>query len=169
MKYSEGEAVIDYENMVDYIIENAKKLFFPEEWIKFDLKFSKFEIFTMMYLDKRNEMTMSELVEYLNSPMSTATGIADRLVRKGYILRDRSESDRRIVILKLSEEGSRLIKNLKEMIAENLNFILDDLTEEEKRFLLQIIFKILKNLQTKFNSQTSNKEDKNNIKIIDIE
>lgn len=161
--------MFDYDNIVDLIIDNAKKLFFPEEWIKLDLKFSKFELFTMVYLDKRNEMTMSELVDYLNSPMSTATGIADRLVKKGYILRDRSESDRRIVILKLTEEGSQLIKNLKEMIAANLNMILDDLTEEEKRLLFQILFKILKSLQTKFNSQTSNEEGRNTIKNIEIE
>jgi MarR family transcriptional regulator, organic hydroperoxide resistance regulator len=169
VKYSEGEAVFDYENVVDLIIENAKKLFFPEEWINLDLKFSKFEMFTMMYLDKRNEMTMSELVEYLNSPMSTATGIADRLVKKGYILRDRSESDRRIVILRLTEEGSRLIKNFKDMIAEYLNMILDDLTDEEKKFLVHIILKIVKNMQAKLNSQTSLGQDKTTIKNIEIE
>jgi MarR family transcriptional regulator, organic hydroperoxide resistance regulator len=169
VKYSGSEAMFDYDNMVDLIIENAKKLFFPEEWINLDLKFSKFEIFTLMYLDKRKEMTMSDLIEYLHSPMSTATGIADRLVKKGYILRDRSESDRRIVILKITEEGSRLIKDFKDIIAEYLNMVLDDLTDEEKKFLIHIILKIVKNLQAKLNPQTSIEQGKTTIKNIEIE
>ena len=43
------------------------------------MKLSKTEIFSILYLDKRKEITMTELVEYINVPMSTATGIVTDL------------------------------------------------------------------------------------------
>lgn len=154
--------MFDLDNIVDMLIDNSKKLFFPNEWINMDIKFSKTEIFTMMFLDKNKEATMTELVEYINSPMSTATGIIDRLVKNGYINRDRSETDRRIVVLKLTDLGSKLIKDFKDLISSYLKVILDELTEEEKQFLINIVFKIINRLQSQISNTT---EDKDNITI----
>lgn len=161
--------MLEIDDIVDIVIENVKKLFFPEEWISLDLKFSKSEIFTLLFLDKRHEVTMTELVEYINSPMSTATGIVDRLVRNGYVKRDRSETDRRIVILKLTEEGNRFIKNLKDIISQYLDMVLNDLTEEEKEFLAHIVIKIVNNLQRKLDNNIVEDKNMNAIKKINIE
>ncbi|MBC7958374.1 MAG: MarR family transcriptional regulator [Vallitaleaceae bacterium] len=161
--------MFDIENAVELFIENIKKLFFPEEWIKLDLKFSKFEIFAMVLLDKKKEITMTELVEYINSPMSTATGIVDRLVKSGYVIRDRSETDRRIVMLRLTEEGSKLIKGLKDLIGKYLNMVLEDLTEEEKQFLIKIIFKAISTFQAKLSADMPESQGQANLRKIDIE
>ena len=161
--------MFDLDQIVDLLIENMKKLFFPEEWFDMDMKFSKFELFTMLFLDKRKEITMTELVEYINSPMSTATGIVDRLVKNGYVIRERSETDRRIVILRLTEEGAQLIKKLKELISGYLGMVLEDLTEEEKRFITNIAMKIMNSLQKKLNNTASAEQGKNDIRKIEIE
>jgi len=157
------------DNIIDIFIDNLKKLFFPEEWIELDMKFSKTEIFSILYLDKRKEITMTELVEYINVPMSTATGIVDRLVKKGYIARERSETDRRIVVLRLTEEGSRLIENLKDLIYKYLDMILADLTDEEKQFLARIALKIVHNLENRLEPKKAETQNKTQVKKIDIE
>lgn len=161
--------MFDLDNIVDLLIDNIKKLFFPNEWINMDLKFSKTELFAMLLLDRNKEVTMTELVEYINSPMSTATGIVDRLVKNGYLSRNRSETDRRIVVLKLTESGSHIIKDLKNVISKYLKLIVDDLTEEEKQFLMDIVFKIMNKLQTEMTTNISSDKDKSTIKKIDIE
>ncbi|MGE5630902.1 MAG: MarR family winged helix-turn-helix transcriptional regulator [Caulobacteraceae bacterium] len=161
--------MFDFDEIVDSVIENVKKLFFPEEWIELDMKFSKSEIFTMLFLDKRKEITMTELVEYINSPMSTATGIVDRLVKNGYIKRDRGKTDRRIVILRLTEEGSRFVKNLKDIISRYLNIALESLTDEEKQFMAGAILKVVNNLQNKLEAIKPVDINKAEIKKIDIE
>lgn len=161
--------MFDLDSIIDILIENTKKLFSFEEWIELDLKFSKSEIFTMLYLDKRKELTMTELVEYIDSPMSTATGIADRLVRSGCIKRERSETDRRVVILTLTEKGSELVKGLKAMLQGYINKAVEDLTEEEKQFLTGIAFKILGSLQKKLNAEVPSGQNKDNIRKIEIE
>ena len=59
----------------------------------------------MMTVARLKEATMGQLSDHMNFPMSTATGIVDRLVKKGYIERGKSDSDRRIVVITLSEKG----------------------------------------------------------------
>ncbi|HYE83393.1 MAG TPA: MarR family transcriptional regulator [Clostridia bacterium] len=157
------------DDIMDIILENIKKLFYPGDWMELDLKFSKSELFTMLYLDRRKETTMTELVEYINSPMSTATGIVDRLVKSGYIIRGRSETDRRIVVLTLTEEGKKLIEKLKSMMLGYINMAIDDLTEEETQFLTNIIFRIMNNLQKKLSAKVPGEKDEAVIKKIDIE
>lgn len=169
MKYLKGEIILELDNILVMFIDDIKKFFFPEEWIKMDLKFSKTEIFTMLLLDRNKQVTMSELVEYINSPMSTATGIIDRLVKNGYIKRERSESDRRIVVIELTDTGSLLIKNLKNLISKYLKLIFDDLSEEEKQLLLKIALKVKNKMVTEINNQTTNIKNKTTIKKIDIE
>jgi DNA-binding MarR family transcriptional regulator len=165
----EDEIVFDLDSIIDLVIINMKKFFSFEEWIELDLKFSKSEIFTMLFLDRRKELSMTELVEYINSPMSTATGIADRLVRSGCIVRERSETDRRVVILKLTEKGSTLIAEMKAMIQGYISMAVENLTEEEIQFLTNIIFKMLNNLQKKLNAEIPGDRSIDSIKKINIE
>jgi len=161
--------VFDLDNIIDTVIDNVVKVFSFDEWIELDLKFSKSEIFTLLFLDRRKELTMTELVEYINSPMSTATGIADRLVRNGYISRQRSESDRRVVILTLTDKGSKLVGNMKELLLGYITMAVEELTEEETRFLTSIIFKILGNLQKRISKEAKENTKDQTVKMIDIE
>lgn len=161
--------MFDLDNIIDTVIDNVMKVFSFDEWIELDLKFSKSEIFTLLYLDRRKELTMTELVEYIKSPMSTATGIADRLVRSGCISRQRSESDRRIVILTLTDKGSQLVRDLKDMLLGYINMAVEELTEDEKRFLTSIIYKMLENLQKKISREVQENTKDQIVKTIKIE
>lgn len=161
--------MFDFDEIADLFLQNIKKLFFPEEWFELDLKFSKLELFAMLLIDKRKEITMTELVEYINTPMSTATGIVDRLVKNGYINRGRSETDRRIVLLSLTNEGSQFISRLKELILGYVNVAIDGLNEEEKQFLIRIVLKIVNNLQSKQEEKAAEGKYDNTVKKINIE
>jgi DNA-binding MarR family transcriptional regulator len=137
------------EEILDLFYENLKPLFFPESWLQLDMKFSKSEIFTLMLMEKRQEITMTELSEYLNAPMSTANGIVERLIKKGYADRDRSETDRRIVVVRLTPAGSRLIEDLKETVSGLLKTVLSELSEEEVSTMVSIVLKVVHSLQHK--------------------
>jgi DNA-binding MarR family transcriptional regulator len=161
--------MFDYNEISDLLFENLKKVFFPEEWIRLDMKFSKSEIFTMLLIDRRKEITMTELAEYIHSPMSTATGIIDRLVKNGYIKRDRSEQDRRIVVLMLGEKGVQEITRLKELSSEYLGRVAEGLTQEEIQTLTRIVSKVFHILNTEFIEKLPNKPDENAVQKIEIE
>ena len=68
---------------------------------------------------------ISELAKEMGIPASTFTGIMDRLVEKNYILRERSEEDRRTVTIKIKEdlcppmnETNPVSQYLQEVLAE---------------------------------------------------
>lgn len=161
--------MLEADQLVALLFDHAKKLFFPEEWVSLDAKFSKLELFTLIFIDKKRECTMSELVEYINSPMSTATGIADRLVKNGYAQRDRSDTDRRAVLLRLTPEGERLVQSLKDTIGRYLNLALEGISEEEIETLTRIALKVLKNLQAHALAGKPEESAKEEIKEIRIE
>jgi len=135
--------IVNLADLPEWVLDNIQKLLFPEEWIALDMKLSKTELVALLFVDRRGEIIMSNLAEYLNVPMSTTTGIADRLVKGGYLQRRRSESDRRIVSLALTDTGRKTIGSLRNMISGYLDVVSGILTAEEQQQLLRIATKVL--------------------------
>ncbi|HPD00745.1 MAG TPA: MarR family transcriptional regulator [Acetivibrio sp.] len=160
---------MDYTEILNYFIDNIKKLFYPEEWLNLDLSFSKSEIFVILVVDRQGEITMSKIADYINSPMSTATGIVDRLVKKGYLKRERSESDRRVVAIKLTDEGKSLIDEFKKTAFKYIKLIYDSLTDEERVLVMKIFTRIVDIISSNESAEDSEDEDQNKLKKIDIE
>ena len=158
-----------YNHLVDLIFDNIKKIFYPEEWIDLDLSFSKTEFFSMIIIDRYGDMTMSQIAGYIQVSMSTATGIIDRLVKKGYLKRDRSESDRRIVVICLTDKGQNLMHEFKSRISDYIQRIDDVLSEEEKQLMYGIFIKIINLFGTQESEHSGLDNKQNQIKQIDIE
>ena len=55
----------------------------------------------------------SQIASEVNVTSSHITAVTDRLVRKGFVERKRSNSDRRIVYLEITEHGREVTENLK--------------------------------------------------------
>ena len=157
------------DEFLNVILDNMKKLFFPEEWLELDLKLSKTEMFMLLLLSRKEQTTMTELSEAIGVPMSTATGLADRLVRKHYIKRERSESDRRMVGLVLTEEGKALVLEFRQVMSHYLSMVMEDLTLEEQKYLIRIAMKIFQNLQARKTEATAENTEKNKMKRIQID
>ncbi len=63
------------------------------------------EIFVIYVLQhKRTEIKAGDLATELFLPLSTLTGIIDKMIEKGIVIRKRSDSDRRVVMIKLNPE-----------------------------------------------------------------
>ncbi|WP_432666655.1 MarR family transcriptional regulator [Wukongibacter baidiensis] len=158
---------MEHNKIMDMILDNMKKLFFPEDWLQIDMKLSKTELFAMFIVERHGEVIMSKISDEINVSMSTATGIIDRLVKKKYLKRERSDLDRRIVLIKLTEKGQKTIEELKETMSKYLNRIYDVLTDEEIRVLSNIFIKVLNTFSE--DEETENKQNKEKAKIKKIE
>lgn len=142
---------------------------FPEELINIDLEMSKQELFFLLVTDKNGEITMSQFSDLLNVPMSTSTGIADRLVKKGYIVRDRSQQDRRIVVIKLTKNGIKFIENFKDKIKNFVSSIDDAITDDEKLIIMNIVLKVMNAFREKQKEGNKEVEKEKPIKKISID
>ena len=157
------------DKIIDMILDNIKKLFYPEEWLQLDMKMSKFELFAMLVVDRHGEVIMSKISDEINVSMSTATGIVDRLVKKKYLIRERSELDRRIVLIKLTEKGKNTIENLKNSISKYLNRMYEILTEEEIKTIGNIFIKVINVFNSDDKIQNQQSKEEPTIKKIEIE
>ncbi|MBU3091048.1 MarR family transcriptional regulator [Clostridium sp. CF011] len=124
-------------------IDEFKVLFFPEQWSDIFLDFSKNEILALLFLHRKKNANMTEIAEYINAPLNTATGVIARLEKKLMVERIRSAEDRRIVLITLTEVASTVIEKEKAMIVKYFIEIYGKLTEEEISSALSIYNKVL--------------------------
>lgn len=86
-------------------------------------------------------LMMREIAERSKLSVTNTTGIVDKLVRRKYLYRDRSDEDRRIVKICLTPEG----KEVYEMEIENYRkvsqAILSALDEKEQQEMLRMMRK----------------------------
>lgn len=53
-------------------------------------------------------VALTDIAEHMYSDLSTINGIVNRLEKQGFVKRERSTSDRRVVLVKLTETGRNL-------------------------------------------------------------
>ena len=91
--------------------------------------FTTTQCYTILELYKSGSLTMNELSEKMNLNSSTMTRILDNLVRDKYISRDKDESDRRIVLVSLTDSGRRAAQSLDIAVKEYYKKIIQNIPE----------------------------------------
>ncbi len=134
---------MDLENIIFNYIDKFKFLFFPNQWSSVFLDFSKNEILSLLFLYRYNASNMTEISEYINAPLNTTTGVIGRLEKKEMVERIRSNEDRRIVQITLTDKAKEFIKKEKEIIEIYVERIYSSLTEEEKAAAAGILEKVI--------------------------
>jgi len=130
-------------SLSELVVDTIKRVIFPEEWLDIDLALSKHELFILMMVDRQGETTMRQVAEYVHVSMSTATGIIDRLVKNSYCTRKRSDTDRRVVIVTLTDKARKVVKELTDVASRYLSLANETLTDTEREFLSKIVTKLI--------------------------
>ena len=71
----------------------------------------------------REQVTISELAERLQTRHHSAVGLVDRLEEQGLVVRFHNSEDRRQVIISLTEKGIRVLKGLANTHREELRLL----------------------------------------------
>lgn len=96
-------------------------------------------IFTLLSKEK---ITMKDLAGSIKKDKSTVTVLVEKLVRLGYIKKERDVADNRITYLSLTQKGADL-KPMFEDISKNLfDTVYQDIPKEEREALMQSLNKI---------------------------
>jgi DNA-binding MarR family transcriptional regulator len=105
----------------------------------------------MNKLSADNPITMKELQRRLLVAPGTLTGLVDNLVSDGLVERWRDETDRRLVYLKLTQAGDKLLKEIlqyRTSILANILKKIDGLDVERLNRDLRLIWNQLKECET---------------------
>lgn len=107
---------------------------------------SKKELALISFIGRQKEVIMTEASDYLEVPMSTATGVVDKLVNKGYLVRHHSQEDRRIVKVGCSAYGKETCNLVQKMVMKMGKTILNDLSDKDQDNLVGLLEKVIGNL-----------------------
>ncbi len=89
--------------------------------------------------------TAAELARMVDVDTGAMTRTLDRLEAKGLVRRQRSEQDRRVVKIEVTEEGAAITQQIPVNIARTLNHYMRGFTENEAQMLSHFMRRILAN------------------------
>jgi DNA-binding MarR family transcriptional regulator len=116
-------------------LEGAIVPIVPQDWLLTDLTMPQLKV--MLILWREGPARMSELASGLAVTLATATGVVDRLVEKGYVVREGLPGDRRVVICRLSQEGQEFMKALWMSGRVQTARVLEVMTPEQLKIVAQ--------------------------------
>ena len=91
------------------------------------LGISMAQLHILYTLQRTGEMTMSHLADILNVSLSNATGLIDRIEERGFVERTRVAEDRRVVLIRVTERGSRALEEIDALNEDLLRSVLGSL------------------------------------------
>jgi len=100
------------------------------------------ELRLVEFLGNEGPRMMRELAEYLTVAVNSVTSIVDNLERKELVRRHRSEQDRRVVRVELTDPGREVYQSLVEVNLRLFRSMLGALTEDEQEIFMVLFRKI---------------------------
>ena len=109
----------------------------PKGLLKINLTSAQIKLLTCF--SNKAELTMTELSNNLAVSMPTMTAMVDRLVNSNMVERERNNIDRRVVRVKLTDAGEKILKKLVRIRRKEMEKILMNLSEGEMESYLTSI------------------------------
>lgn len=101
------------------------------------------EMHTIHAVGDERPRTMTEISRDLNFTMGTLTTGVDKLIKKGYLTRSRTEEDKRIVLVELTQKGNEAKKMHDAFHQDMINSVIGTLNDEEETILIQALKKLM--------------------------
>ena len=157
------------ESMIFDYIDEFKFLFFPDQWSSVFLDYSKNEILAMLFIYRKKTVNMTEIAEYINAPLNTATGVIGRLEKKMIAKRTRDVEDKRVVNISLTQQGQAFIEDEKKILEYYFKKLYEILSEEEKRAAMSIVNKVIAVVKAGTSEDKKEEKEVKKVKRIMIE
>lgn len=146
-------------------IDEIRELLSSDIWNNILLNCSKNEVFVFWLLYRKENVNMTEIAEYIHVPLNTATGIIAKMEKKGYIIRDRLKEDKRVVVVRLTEQGVAQVKALVDEITYYAVQTITEFSQEE----MQLFFRMAKRFTNVLKKERKKEEQTGKVRKIAIE
>ncbi|UFJ39760.1 MarR family transcriptional regulator [Brevibacillus humidisoli] len=139
---------MDYLDQLDEVFRQVFQRMTVERNKMHTREFSASQAYILEWLECRGPQKVSDLAEALGTTLSAVTALVDKLLVCGYAVRKRSDEDRRVVYVNITDKGSELLKVLREQRRIVLERFYRGLSDEDLQHLIRIYRQVLKNMQT---------------------
>lgn len=152
------------ENSLFDLIDQVKVIISEDFWENILMNCTKNELFVLLLLYRKSDVNMTQIAEYIGAPLNTTTGIVGRMEKKDMVRRVRSEGDKRVVTIVLTEFGKKQVGDILGMFLQYGQMVIKALSAEELTLMSSIIGKVVSLLQN--NKLKSTTEEKKIRKIV---
>lgn len=125
--YSVSEMARDLYSLL--LIVN-RKVFHTQDFAK-ALPFPISHLKVLITLKNKGSMPISTLAKSLEISRPNMTPIIDKLIEEGNVIRMNDPSDRRIIVITLSDKGHELIRTIEIQMQENLGEMFKTLSSDQ--------------------------------------
>lgn len=101
------------------------------------------QYFTLVAVNQMGGCTMSALAAQTHHSFGTMTGIVDRLVRQELVARKSHATDRRVVLVQLTDNGTEILAHIEEMREGQFNAVLQQMGELQAHNLVRLVAQYL--------------------------
>jgi DNA-binding MarR family transcriptional regulator len=131
-----------------YLIKRLHGLIVPRAEALFadaDFTFSQWVV--LMAVRDGVADTCGEIARHLDHDTGAVTRLVDQLEERGYLLRRRSTSDRRVVHIEITAAGRALTKSLMARLVGFWNEVLDDIPAQEVTQLIEMLTRLMAKIE----------------------
>ena len=100
------------------------------------------DIHVIRAIGMNEKKNMSMIAKELAVTIGTLTISINSLVRKGYVIKERYEKDKRVVFVNLSSKGDAAFSRNEELYDQMVNSMLEDLEDNEMDILMKSLLKV---------------------------
>ena len=137
---------------IDQLVETALYLYAEGRRITKasgrDLGLTGPQVTALKLLEGIGKLSLSDLSGRMSAKNSTITGIVDRMVHGDLVVRQRSEEDRRVVLIALTAKGEKLARKIPVTAMEIFGRALHSLSAEDRARLTDILKRLTEFVRT---------------------
>ncbi len=146
-----SDGMSNYEVLHDILVKLFQEILDIESKALITSEFKDISVNDMHIIEaigEREPKNMSSVAKIMSVTVGTLTIAINSLVKKGYVHRERSEEDRRVVLISLTKKGKKANAHHMKFHDGMIQAVLKDLNEEQQ----EVLVKALMNLRTFFDS-----------------
>ena len=142
---AEQDNISKFNNCLQFLLMKMQEA--DNSCIEITKDLSKREFSVVIFVGKNSEVIMKDIADYLSIPVSTTTGLVDKLVEKGYLNRVYSKEDRRAIKIALSKYGLDCFNLLESILRHMSGTMLAGLSNSDQQKFIQLMEKVTENLK----------------------
>ena len=128
-------------------IHRGMRRFFEFQMKKYGITPPQFEVLISLWTE--DGLVLSELSKRLSRDGPTITGIIDRMEKKELVRRERSTTDRRVIMVFSTPKAAEMKEALTKLQKTAGKDIIENFTDENIKTLEQLLTKLLINIENK--------------------
>jgi DNA-binding MarR family transcriptional regulator len=121
-----------------------------------DKKLTNAQAYLLLNLYKNNNINMQTLSEILEIDISTLTRNISKLIKPGYVIKEKDINDKRVNLVKLTKKGEELAKEVENIYIKHYIKIVCNIPKDKK----DIVFEGINILLAIFEEAKNKKESK---------